>query len=376
MQKKSKIAFVGNTSFSIYNFRIGVLRSLMHKYEVVVLAPRDEYTLFFEKEGIRYIEINIDCKGTNVLHDFSFLRQLYSIYKKEAFDLVFHYTIKPVIYGSLVCKRLGIRNVAITTGLGYTFRDRSLINSVVKNLYKISLGSVSEVWFLNQDDRRIFVELGIVKESKTFVLNSEGVDTNYFAPMPSHFNDDKFRFLLLSRLLFDKGIIEYAQAAKKLHERYPNVEFRLLGKAKNDTPENIPQEMIDEWTSEGYINYLGETIDVRPIIADSDCVVLPTYYREGIPRCLMEAMSMEKPIIATDNVGCVELIVDNENGLMCKPKSVDDLAEKMELILNIPPEERKKMGEAGRNIIKHRYDERIIIQHYHEKLKKFLADKI
>lgn len=374
MQKRKKIAFVGNTSFSIYNFRMGVIRSLMKEYEVVVLAPKDEYTPFFDREGIRYIEINIDCKGTNIMHDVSFMRQLHSIYKQEAFDLVFHYTIKPVIYGSLVCRKLGIRSIAITTGLGYTFRDHSLINSVVKCLYRISLKSVSEVWFLNQDDRRIFVEYNIVSAPKTFVLNGEGVDTDYYCPMQSNFNDGKFRFLLLSRLLYDKGIIEYAKAAQMLKKKYPNVEFRLLGKAKNDTPENIPQSMIDEWTEGGYINYLGETLDVRPIIADSDCVVLPSYYREGIPRCLMEAMSMEKPIITTDNVGCVELIVNNVNGLMCKPKSVSDLAEKMETMLNHPKESRERIGRAGRNIILQKYDEKIIIQQYHDKLNRILGE--
>lgn len=372
MQGQKKIAFVGNTSFSIYNFRLGVIKSLMNRYAITVIAPKDEYSDFFQKEGIRYIELSMDCKGTNILTDIKLTKTMFSIYKRERFDLVFHYTIKPVIYGSFVCRLLNMKCVAITTGLGYTFRDRNIINSIVKTLYQFSLKKVSEVWFLNHDDRRIFIERNIINKNKTFVLYGEGINSNFFSPMSSSFKDDKFRFLLFSRLLKDKGIVEYAMAAKHLQGKYPDMEFRLLGKANNDSPENIPMSMIQEWANSGFISYLGESIDVRPFIADSDCIVLPSYYREGIPRCLMEAMSMEKPIVTTDNVGCVDLLVDGVNGLMCKPKSVEDLIDKMERMYKLSVEDRALMGRAGREIIKQKFDEGIVIKQYQEKISQLI----
>ncbi|HOI27010.1 MAG TPA: glycosyltransferase family 4 protein [Paludibacteraceae bacterium] len=372
MQRKKKIAFVGNTSFSIYNFRFGVVRSFMNEYDVTIIAPRDEYSEFFSKEGIKYIEVPMDSKGTNIFKDIKLTMTLYSIYKKEKFDFVFHYTIKPVIYGSYACRLLNTKCIAITTGLGYTFRDKNIINTIVMHLYKFSLKKVQEVWFLNHDDRRIFIERGIVHEDNTFVLYGEGINSKHFSPAPKKFNDDKFRFLLFSRLLKDKGIVEYAMAAKNLHEKYPNMEFRLLGKANNDTLENIPIKTIKEWEKNGFLIYLGESLDVRPFIADSDCVVLPSYYREGIPRCLMEAMSMEKPIITTDNVGCIELISDGINGFQCKQKSVDDLVDKMERIYNLPEEKRLLMGKAGREIIKQKFDEEIVIREYQNKIKQLI----
>lgn len=372
MQSRKKIAFVGNTSFSIYNFRLGVVKSFMEQNEVVVIAPYDEYTALLEKEGIRCIVVEMDCKGTSVVRDAQLIKRLHSIYKSERFDFVFHYTIKPVIYGSMVCRFLGIPCIAVTTGLGYAFRDKSLINKVAQWLYKVSLRSPKEVWFLNRDDYSIFLEERIIKPEQAYILYGEGIDSEHFLPMPKNFHDDKFRVLLFSRLLKDKGVVEYAEAAKILRAKYPNIEFRLLGKANNDTPENVPMEVIEGWQKEGCISYLGESIDVRSYIADSDCVVLPSYYREGIPRCLMEAMSMERPIVTTLNVGCVELLDEGVNGYLCKPRSAEDLADKLERMYLLSEDERKAMGAAGRAMIKAKFDEKLVIQQYHQRISQYL----
>ncbi|MCQ2217491.1 MAG: glycosyltransferase family 4 protein [Paludibacteraceae bacterium] len=340
--------------------------------EVVAIAPYDEYSELLEKEGIRCIVVEMDCKGTSVIRDAKLIKKLHSIYKSEKFDFVFHYTIKPVIYGSIVCRLLGIPCIAVTTGLGYAFRDKSLINRIAQWLYKVSLKSTQEVWFLNRDDYSIFIEQHIVPEKQAYILYGEGIDSDHFLPQQSNFQDDKFRVLLFSRLLKDKGVVEYAMAAKVLSQKYPNIEFRMLGKANNDTPENVPMEDIEKWQEEGYISYLGESIDVRSFIADSDCVVLPSYYREGIPRCLMEAMSMERPIVTTNNVGCIELIDDGVNGYMCEPRSAEDLADKIEKMYRLSAEERVAMGKAGRAMILAKFDERIVIQQYHQRISQYL----
>lgn len=372
MQPKKKIAFVGNTSFSIYNFRLGVIKSFMEQNEVVVIAPRDEYTELLEKEGIRCIVVEMDCKGTSIMRDAQLTKRLYSIYKSEGFDFVFHYTIKPVIYGSIVCRLLGIPCIAVTTGLGYAFREKNLINRVAQWLYKVSLKSPKEVWFLNHDDYGIFLKEHIIKEKQAYILYGEGIDSEHYLPQPSRFEDGRFRVLLFSRLLKDKGVVEYAEAAKVLTAKHSDIEFRLLGKANNDTPENIPMEVIQEWQKEGCVTYLGETIDVRSHIADSDCVVLPSYYREGIPRCLMEAMSMERAIVTTRNVGCVELLDEGVNGYLCEPRSAEDLADKIEKVYLLPAEKREAMGKAGRMMIKAKFDEKLVIQQYHQRISQYL----
>lgn len=372
MSDKKKIAFVGNTSFSMYNFRIGVIRHFMKTYEVVVIAPEDEYSDFFRNEGIRYIPIAMDNKGTNVVNDLRLMKSLYKIYKSEKFDFVFHYTIKPVIYGSIASSLQSIKSIAITTGLGFAFMKESLMNKIVKIMYKVALRKVCEVWFLNHDDRDVFVDNKIVKKDKTYILNSEGVDMEHFCQKEKSQEDGKFHFLLFSRLIKEKGIREYAEAAKQLKAKYPNMVFSLLGKIDVGTNGNISSEEIDGWVNDGYIDYKGYSLEVRQYIADSDCVVLPSYYREGIPRCLMEAMSMKKPIITTNNVGCVELIEDGVNGYMCEPRSAEELMNKMEQLYQLSEEQRVAMGEAGHNIIKQKFDEKIIISDYENKILQYM----
>lgn len=372
MSDKKKIAFVGNTSFSMYNFRIGVIRHFMQKYEVVVIAPEDEYSDFFRNEGIRYIPITMENKGTNVVNDMRLMKTLYKIYKAENFDFIFHYTIKPVIYGSIASSLQSKKSIAITTGLGFAFMKESLMNKIVKIMYKVALRKVCEVWFLNHDDCNVFVSNNLVSKDKTYILNSEGVDMEHFCQMEKSQEDGRFHFLLFSRLIKEKGIREYAEAAKKLKAKYPNMVFSLLGKIDVGTNGNISSEEIDGWVKDGIIDYKGYSLEVRQYIADSDCVVLPSYYREGIPRCLMEAMSMKKPIITTNNVGCIELIEDGVNGYMCEPRSVDELMNKMEQLYLLNQEQRTAMGEAGRNIIKQKFDEKIIISDYENRILQYM----
>lgn len=372
MSDKKKIAFVGNTSFSMYNFRLGVLRKLAEKHDVVVIAPEDEYSELLKQEGIGHIPITIDSKGTNVFNDLRLIKTLYQIYKAEKFDLIFHFTIKILIYGSLICSIKKIKSIAFTTGLGIVFTKDNLRSKIVKMMYKTALRGVCEVWFLNHDDWSLFVDGNIVPKEKTCIIPSEGVNSDYYCPMESSKKDGKFRFLLCSRLFGEKGVREFVSAARDLKRKYPDMLFTLLGKCDKGTGSDITAEEIDGWVNEGIIEHMGYAIEVRQFIADSDCVVLPSYYREGVPRCLMEAMSMEKPIVTTNNVGCVEVIEDGVNGYMCEPRSADNLREKMERLYLLSEEDRLAMGKAGRNIIKEKFDEKIIIAKYEERISKYL----
>ena len=368
MIKQNKIAFVGNTSFSIYKFRLGVMKSFVSNgYEVFAIAPFDEYSNLFKKEGINYIPIEIQTKSKNIFADLE-------IYRKNKIDFAFHYTIKPIIYGSFAARLNSIPTVAVTTGLGYTFKSEGFFNWFIIKLYKTALLKVKEVWFLNSHDKDKFIETKIVKESKTFILPSEGIDTEYYAPRKKNEDNKTFKFLLLSRLIKGKGVEEFIKAADKLKKKKNNVEFQILGKVESEESIiSVPLKEVLKWHDKGVINYLGEYIDVRTYVANCDCVVLPTYYMEGVPRCLMEGMSMEKPIITTDNVGSNELIIDKVNGLKCKPKNVNSLAEKMELMLDTKFEDRVDMGKKGRQRILDFFDEQKIIQIYQIKTKQFLS---
>lgn len=370
--KIKKIAFVGNTSFSLYKFRLGVMRSFISKgYEVIAIAPKDEYSELFYVENINFIPIEIDGKGKSILQDLKLTCKLVDIYRKNKIDFIFHYTIKPNIYGSIACRVLGIPSIAITTGLGFSFNRKGVFNFFIKLLYKFSLNNVREVWFLNSNDKDTFIQNKIIKPDKAFILNSEGIDTNYYCPLEKENNSEKFIFLLLSRLIKEKGIEEYVKAAGILKQRGINAECQLLGKQEKESSKSISIETVIAWHNDELINYLGEFIDIRNFIADCDCVVLPSYYMEGVPRCLMEAMSMERPIITTNNVGCRELILDNVNGYICEPKDANELANKMELLYNTSIDKRKKMGENGRKRILKYFDETKIIEQYNIKLNTF-----
>lgn len=364
---KHKIAFVGNSSLTMHNFRINLLRSMVKMgYDVVVIAPKDSDTTSYKSNKIRYIPISVDSKGLNPFRDIFLLNQLRKIYIKEKFDFIFHYTIKAVIYGSLAATLTGRKHISVITGLGYAFLNNGFVNKLVIKLYRFALKKTLEVWFLNEDDRQVFLENKIVHFDRTKVINGEGVNARLFHHVSKE-SGGKFKFLFIGRLLWDKGVKEYVGAAAILKKKYHNVSFDILGSLDAANPSAIPREYMDKWEAEGTINYLGETRKVFPYLSHASCVVLPSY-REGISRVLLEASSMEKPIVATNVTGCRDIVKDGVSGFLCEVKSVESLAEAMEKILNLPKEELEKMGKSGREIVLEKFDEKIIIQEYKNKL--------
>ncbi|RQM71776.1 glycosyltransferase family 1 protein, partial [Aeromonas jandaei] len=287
-------------------------------------------------------------------------------------DVVVHYTIKPNIYGSLAAKMAGIPSIAVTTGLGYTFVNDNIVAKIARILYKIAFRFPDEVWFLNDDDRQIFLIKNLVASEKAVLLHGEGVDLEYFKPQIREFSDGKIRFLLIARMLWDKGIGEFVEAARLIRDRYPNAIFQLLGECNVANPSAINRQQISLWEAEGIIEYLGTTSDVRPIIAQADCLVLPSFYREGIPRTLMEAAAMAKPLVTTDNVGCRDVVIDRETGLLCRVKDHISLAECFDMFINMSVGQRELMGQAGRAFMAQVFDERLVIEQYLGTLKKYV----
>jgi glycosyltransferase involved in cell wall biosynthesis len=277
--------------------------------------------------------------------------------------MVLNFTIKPNIYSSIVSGLLNIKSVSNITGLGTIFIKQSPITKMVKILYKFALSYNSKVFFQNKSDQRYFLENDLVAEGITDLLPGSGVDLNKFIPLEKSIINNKIIFLLIARLLKDKGLLEYIEAIRIVKDRYDNVEFQILGAVDSLNRTAITNEELQSWIDDKLVSYLGTTDAVEKVISQCDCVLLPSY-REGTPRSLLEACAMEKPIIATDVAGCRDIVDDGINGFLCKVKSSEDLADKIELMLNLSDNERLLMGKAGRKKVLEQFDENTVINKY------------
>jgi glycosyltransferase involved in cell wall biosynthesis len=252
------------------------------------------------------------------------------------------------------------------TGLGYVFIEKSPVYFLVQFLYKISCRLAKRTFFQNKDDLNLFLEKGLIDKDKAVLVNGSGIDVDYFSPdFCSAIKRDEYSFVFLftGRFLWDKGVGEFVKAARITRQRYPKTRFWLAGIIDSGNPTGIGPEILKEWEREGIIECLGEVKDIREFICRADCVVLPSY-REGIPRSLLEASAMERPIIATDAVGCREVVEDGVNGFSVPVKDAQALADSFCKMIKLSPEERIKMGKAGRAKVIKEFEESIIIGAY------------
>ena len=365
-----KIAVVLNTSWNIYNFRKGLVLSLLDKgNEVIAIAPKDAYSGKLEALGCEYIPVKMDSRGANPLKDFLLIIELYGIYKKIKPDVILHYTIKPNIYGTIAASMLGIPVINNVCGLGTMFLKDNLVSRVAVTLYKIAFRFPKKIFFQNKDDRDLFIEKNIVSSDVCDLLPGSGINTEEFKPLSlnGQKNDKPFTFLLISRLIYDKGILEYIEAIDKLKNQGIDAKFQILGPVDEKHKRGIPAELIRQWIDDNRIEYLGTTEDVKTFIDQADCVVLPSY-REGTPRTLLEAASLAKPIVTTDVPGCNSVVQEGKNGYLCRVKDADDLADKMKKMLFLDQQERSKMGSYSREYVKRNFDESIVISKYNQSI--------
>ena len=371
--KRAKVAIASNTVWSIVNFRGGLVRALMDAgYEVVAMASPDEHVPRLSELGCRYLPLPIDGQGTNPGHDLLLLWRYWRLLQSERPDFYLAFTVKPNIYGSLAARALGIPAINVVTGLGTAFARSNWLRILATGLYRLALARSEKVFFQNQDDRQLFVQKGLVQLQETTRVRGSGVDLKRFELTP--FPDDKsrFRFLLISRMLWDKGVGEYVEAARIVKQAFRNVEFCLLGPLNPRSPSAISNGQMEAWRSEDVVRYLGVSSDVRGEVATADCIVLPSYYREGVPRALLEAAAMGRPIIATDAPGCREAVNDGTTGFLCRTRDANDLAEKMKRMLALSERERVEMGRRGREKMEREFDEKIVIDHYIEIISSLL----
>ena len=353
---------------SVLNFRGKLLEAIANQgYEIHIMAP--EFASFPEEQqkmealGYHLHEIPMQRTGTNPLADLKLLKHLYQSIRRIQPDYVLSYTIKPVIYGMLASWLAKVpHRFALITGLGYAFQNvesgkRSLFQKMVHGLYAQALKHSDKVFFQNPDDLKLFQDMHLLEAEKpTVVVNGSGVNVQDFDALPLPQNDAgvvKASFLLIARLLGDKGVREYAEAARIIKAKHPTTEFHLVGWI-DDNPSAIAQAELDEWISDGRLNYWGKLSDVRPAISQSSVYVLPSY-REGTPRTVLEAMAMGRAIITTDAPGCRETVQHGQNGYLVGVKSVDDLVQSMQYFIE-DPKLIEYMGQRSREIALNKYD--------------------
>jgi len=369
-----KVIVFSNTSWNLFNFRLPLMSSLKDEgYEVVALAPRDQYSERVEGLGFRYIEIPMDNKGTNPVQDIKLMLRLYRIFKLERPDIVLTYTPKSNIYGSIVSGLMGIPLVPNISGLGNVFIRKSIVTHIVKILYRLALSFPKVVFFQNFDDLNLFVDLGLVKKESARRIPGSGINTSVYSPKEGGGNKTSFAFLLVARMLWDKGVGEYIDAARAVAEKHENVHFRLLGFLDVENPQAVPRAQMQEWVDEGVVQYDGESDDVISHILKADCVVLPSY-REGLPRTLLEASSLARPVITTDVPGCRDVVDHGVTGYLCESRDAKDLASKMNEMLALSEDKRQEMGCRARDKVIHEFDEGIVIDMYVKVVREIKGD--
>ncbi|WP_180035070.1 MULTISPECIES: glycosyltransferase family 4 protein [unclassified Acinetobacter] len=360
---------------SVLNFRGKLLEAIAaHGYEIHIMAP--EFADFPEEQqklqalGYHLHEIPMQRTGTNPLADLKLLKNLYQQIRHIQPDYVLSYTIKPVIYGTLASWLAKVpHRFALITGLGYAFQNvesgkHSLFQKMVHGLYAQALKHSDKVFFQNPDDLKLFQDMHLLEADKpAVVVNGSGVNVQDFDVMPLPKNQQgqvKASFLLIARLLGDKGVREYAESARIIKAQYPEAEFHLVGWI-DDNPSAIAQAELDSWIADGRLKYWGKLSDVRPAIAQSSVYVLPSY-REGTPRTVLEAMAMGRAIITTDAPGCRETVSHGVNGYLVEVKSVDDLAQSMQYFIE-DPKLIEFMGQRSREIALNKYDVHQVNKH-------------
>jgi len=359
-----RIAIVANSTWNIHNFRLNIIEKLLDEgWQVLVIAPLDEYITYKERfPTVKHIPLrHLSRDGKNPIKDLKLTLELRTIYKKLKPDVILHYTHKPNIFGGIAARMLGMNSMAVVTGLGYAFLHKGLTQNITKGLYKLVKGAHSKFIFENEDDQALFIKQGIIAEEQGASINGCGVDTNYFAPYPNGIVKEKTTFTYIGRLLYDKGILEFVTAAKKMKAMNSSTEFWVVGELDESNPSMVKKSELLKWIDEGAIVYHGFVKDVKPLIAKSDCIVLPSY-REGMPRIVLEGMAMAKPIITTKTAGCRQTISEGKNGYLVEVGDANDLYEAMQSFVDLSSDEQHEMGAAGRLLAEEHFNAKKIAQ--------------
>lgn len=363
-QGAGPVLVTANAAWNVVHFRRPVLAALRARgHPLTVLAPAGAEAAAVAAIPARLIDLPMDAKGINPARDAALLLRMRRRMKEVAPDVVLSFTIKNNLYGALAARSLGIPFIPNVSGLGTAFLSTGALRRVTEALYRTAFRGLETVFFQNRDDLDLFLDRGLVRPAQAGLLPGSGIDLSRFAPAPPPSGPP--RVLMIARLLRDKGVLEFVEAAGRVRATRPDVRFQLLGAAGSENRSAIDPATVRRWHEQGLVEHLGVTDDVRPAIAAATCVVLPSY-REGAPRTLIEAAAMARPVIATDVPGCRAVVEDGRTGLLCEPRSGASLAEACERLLALPAGARAAMGAEGRRKMEAEFDEAFVVARYLE----------
>ena len=365
-----------NAAWNIWNFRKPVVQALMAEgHAITVLAPPDDSVTDLKALGCRFVPLEMNAKGLNPLQELKLVRRFERIFRAENPHVVLSYTIKNNLFGAIAAKSLEIPFLPNVTGLGTAFLSGGLLEKIAELLYRHAFRNLPVIFFQNEEDRGLFISHRMVKPDQARLLPGSGIDLAHFAATSFPADDAAPIFLMVARLLRDKGVIEFIEAARQVKAQRPDVRFQLLGVAGSENRTAITAETVHTWAREGIVEYLGAMPDVRPAIASASCVVLPSY-REGAPRTLIEAAAMARPLIATDISGCRAVVDHKKTGLLCKVKDAESLSGAITRFLELDSGKQAAMGRAGRAKMEREYDQKIVVKAYRKAIKRLAAQTV
>ena len=359
----ARIALCANVAWNLAHFRAPVIEALVARGDAVLaVAGADDSVGRLRRAGCEVVELAVDSKGANPARDLVLALRLRALYARRRPDVVLNFTIKPVIYGTMAARLAGVPVINTVTGLGTAFMADTWLHAVVDRLYRMTLPGSGPVVFQNGEDMALFRQRGYAAAADCRLVAGSGIDLARFAvaPMPA---GPGSAFLMIARLLRDKGVVEFVEAARLVRAALPSARFRLVGPLGVANRTAVAEAELRAWVAEGAVEYLGEADDVRPHIAAADCVVLPSY-REGMPRVLLEAAAMGRPLIATDVTGCREVVEDGVNGFLCPARDAAALAESMLRFAALDDGARRAMGQASRALAEARFDVAGVVSTY------------
>lgn len=368
------IALIENNILATHTIRQTLTRRLMDEgYRVTILTTGAPESLELARKN-GFTVVDVQSSNQNPLDIIRYISNIRKALKSIQPDVCLTFTIRPAIWGNFVTRRLGIPTITNITGIGPLFDQHNLAYRTARTLYKFILKKTAVIFFQNTDDRQLFIDNRFVTPEKAQLIPGSGIDYRYYVPMPEIPVAQPFRFLFISRLIKDKGVLEYVEAARRLKGKI-NAQFQIVGPVwlQNLRENIISMDDVKQWEKEGIIEYAGEQQDVRPFIAAASAVVLPSY-REGTSNVLLEASAMEKPCITCDTTGCREIVTDGVTGFLCEVRNAADLADKMEKLFHLSPEEQTAMGKRAREKVIKEFDKQIVVDAYLEAIRQLTGE--
>ncbi len=361
MKNGKSITLVSNNYWTLYKFRYEVIEMFLNEgYMINLIGQNDSYSDKFNHNNIKKYYIPIKSRSLSILDELRTFISLYKIYKSLKTNLIFHFTIKPNIYGSLICRLLNIKSISFITGIGHTFIRNNILQKFIVTLYKIALSKVYEIWFTNDSDKILFESLGIIKSNKTRVVPGSGI--NIPSSIRSYQHNSRTTFLMIARLQKEKGVIEFLECSEH-YKNNPDISFILIGDLLANDPSGITIEEINKYIHNKSITYMSYQEDIYKHINEASCVVLPSY-REGMSTVLLEASVLKRPIITTNVPGCIDIIKDESYGILCEPRNSSSLIDATQKFLNLDHLEVVNLVEKTFKHVKDNFSKNIVLAEY------------